>query len=106
MVAYEPSDDPASWIVNIIDYDNSHYLRKEAEAMCTKYTQLQFTNINTYYKQSDSYPFFTHGYKALFFFSSTSDPNYHTLNDLAANCNFNYCREIVKASCALLVNKN
>ncbi|MCU0473268.1 MAG: M28 family metallopeptidase [Bacteroidales bacterium] len=106
MIAYEPSSDPASWAVNIMDYDNSHLLRKEAESMCLKYTQLQYINDNKYNKQSDSYPFYTNGYKAIFFFSNSMDPNYHTLNDLAENCNFNYSGEIVKASCALLVNKN
>jgi len=106
MIAYEPSTDPSSWIVNILDYDNSHLLREEAESMCSKYTQLQFINDNKYYRQSDSYPFFSNGYKALFFFSNAVDPNYHTLNDLAENCNFNYSSEIVKAACALLVNKN
>lgn len=106
MIACEPVKDKSAWIVNILDYDNSHDLRLLAQEMCTKYTALEFTNINTYNKQSDSYPFFTYGYKALFFFSNTMDPNIHTLNDLVANCNFEYCREIVKVSCALLVDKN
>jgi leucyl aminopeptidase len=106
MIAYEPSNDKSTWIVNIMDYDNSHDLRLFAEQMCTKYTVLKFTNINTSNKQSDSYPFSTNGYKALFFFSSSLDPNYHTLNDLVTNCNFEYCAEIVKVSCAILVNKD
>ena len=106
MIAYEPSADPSAWTVNIMDYDNSHFLRKEAEAMCTKYSRLQYTNDNTLHNYSDSYPFFTNGYKAIFYFSGTMDPNYHTLNDLAENCNFSYCSEIVKASLALLVSKN
>ena len=106
MIAYEPSDDKSSWIVNLIDYDNSHDLRILAQEMCTKYTSLKYTNINTYNSQSDSYPFSLNGYKALFFFSNVMDPNYHTLNDLASNCNFGYCAEIVKVSCALLVNRD
>lgn len=106
MVAYEPGDNSASWYVNIIDYDNSHYLRKEAEQMSVRYTLLQYKNDNTYYKSSDSYPFFTNGYKALFFFSDKSDPYYHTTNDLAVNFNFEYCREIVKTGCALLADNN
>ncbi|MDQ1332049.1 MAG: Zn-dependent exopeptidase [Bacteroidota bacterium] len=106
MIAYEPSTDPASWVVNIMDYDNSHLLRKEAESMCSKYTQLQYITDNTHNRQSDSYPFYTNGYKAIFFFANSMDPNYHTLNDLAKYCNFSYSREIVKAALALLVNKN
>jgi Zn-dependent M28 family amino/carboxypeptidase len=106
MIAYEPDNNKANWSVNIIDYDNSHYLMTEAEQLCSKYTVLKYFNDNTHNRQSDSYPFFTNGYKALFFFSQKIDPNYHTLNDLASNCNFEYCREIVKISCAILVNKN
>jgi Zn-dependent M28 family amino/carboxypeptidase len=106
MIAYEPDNNSANWSVNIIDYNNSHYNRTEAERLCTKYTVLKFTNDNTYYRSSDSYPFFSNGYKALFFTSQKMDPNYHTLNDLASNCNFGYCREIVKISCAMLVDKN
>ncbi len=106
MIAYEASVSSADWYVNIIDYDNSHALRHEAEAICDKYTVLNHTNDNTYNKQSDSYPFFTNSYKALFFFSVDSDPNYHTLNDVTANCNFEYCAEVVKLQCALLADKN
>ncbi len=106
MIAYEVSSTSADWYVNIMDYDNSHSLRHEAEAICDKYTLLNYTNDNTYNKQSDSYPFFTNGYKALFFFAGDSDPNYHTLNDVAANCNFGYCAEVVKLQCALLADKN
>jgi len=106
MIAYEPTDDPAGWYVNIIDYDNSHNLRADAEKMCSRYTILNYRNDNTYSGRSDSFPFFAWGYKALFFYSDKVDPNYHTLNDLPDNCNFDYCREITRISCALLVVKN
>ena len=106
MIAYQPGSNQSTWIVNIIDYDNSHNLRIKAEEMCNRFSVLNFNNDNTYNKQSDSYPFFLNGYKAIFFFSDYLDPNYHTLSDLAENCNFEYCREIVKISCALLVDNN
>lgn len=106
MIAYEPENDPSAWCVNILDYDNSHNLRADAEKICASFTKLNFRNDNANNKKSDSYPFFTNGYKALFFASDKVDPNYHTLNDVAANCNFDYCREIVKISCALLADKN
>lgn len=106
MIAYQPENDRSGWIVNINDYDNSHTLRTNAEDMCNRFTVLKFKNDNTYNKQSDSYPYFINGFKALFFASSIVDPNYHTLNDLVANCNFDYCREIVKLNCAILVDNN
>jgi leucyl aminopeptidase len=106
MIAYQPGTNRSDWIVNIMDYDNSHKLRTEAEQMCSRFTVLKNKNDNTSNKQSDSYPFFANGYEALFFFSNYIDPNYHTLNDLAVSCNFDYCREIVKVNCALLVENN
>ena len=108
MIAYEAPGDPnaSPWCVNIIDYDNSHGLRIDAEKICTKFTPLIYKNDNKYNKSSDSYPFYTNGYKALFFFSEISDPKIHTLNDVAEYCSFGYCCEIVKISCGLLAEKN
>jgi hypothetical protein len=106
MIAYQPGTNSADWVVNIMDYDNSHKIRAEAEQLCTKFTVLKNKNDNTSNTLSDSYPFFRNGYEALFFFSNYIDPNYHTLYDLAVSCNFDYCREIVKVNCALLVEKN
>ena len=106
MIAYEPTSDKSNWFVDIMDYDNSHNLRYRAQDLTIKYTVLNHVNVNTYNKQSDSYPYSVNGFMALFFFANASDPNIHTLNDNLANCNFEYCREIVKISCALLVYYN
>jgi Zn-dependent M28 family amino/carboxypeptidase len=106
MIAYQPGNDKTNWQINIIDYNNSHSFRYQAEGLCRKYTVLKPYNDNTYSNASDSYPFYNYGYKALFFFSRVMDPNYHTINDVAANCNFEYCSEIVKLNCAILVDRN
>jgi leucyl aminopeptidase len=106
MVAYQKLADRTGWVVNIVDYPNSYTLRTKAQELCTKFTGLKYKTDNTYYRQSDSYSFYTNGFKALFFFSDVVDPNYHTLNDLASNCNFEYCREIAKLNCTIAVNAN
>lgn len=106
MIAYQPATDKSSWIVNIIDYGNSGSLRTKAEILCSKFTVLKYRNDNKYNKQSDSYPFSINGFRSLFFFSDIIDPGYHTLNDVVTNCNFEYCREIVKLNCAMLVDSN
>ena len=106
MIAFQQGTNQSEWRVNINDYDNSHSIRQEAERMCSQFTVLGFVNDNTYNKQSDSYPFFTFGFKALFFFSDQIDPGYHSLDDITPNCNFEYCSEIVKISCALIVDNN
>jgi hypothetical protein len=106
MIAYEPTTDKRQWWVDIMDYENSVALRLRAQDMTQNFTVLNHININTYNRQSDSYPYSLYGFKALFFFGYASDPNYHTLNDIAANCNFEYCREVVNISVALLVDMN
>jgi Peptidase family M28 len=106
MIAYEPGSDKSGWIVNIMDYDNSPDLLNRAQVLAEKYTGLKYVNDNTLNKKSDSYPYSANGFKAIFFISTSSDPNYHTLNDISVNCNFEYCREIVNISCAMLVDSN
>jgi len=105
MIAFWPSDQ-SNMKVNIIDYSNSHDLRESAETACQLYTSLGTNNDSTYYKSSDSYPFYQRGFKAIFFISDADDPNYHTTSDLVSNCNFTFCKEVTKVSCALLVAKN
>jgi leucyl aminopeptidase len=106
MIAYEPTTDKRQWWIDIMDYDNSVALRLRAQDMTQEFTVLNHVNINTANRQSDSFPYSQYGFKALFFFGYASDPNYHTLNDIAANCNFEYCREVVNISVALLVDMN
>ncbi len=106
MIAYQRLADKNGWVVNLVDYNNSSSLRKRAEELGAVFTVLKFKNDNTYNKQSDSYPFFLNGFRPIFFFSDVIDPNYHTINDLAKNCNFEYCREITMLNCAMLVDYN
>lgn len=106
MVAYCPFADRQYWFVNIIDYENSRELRLSAQELAEKYTCLRFINDNKYRKQSDSYPYSLKGYQALFFIGQAPDPNYHTLKDVSAVCNFDFCAEVVKLNCAILVEKN
>lgn len=106
MIGYETGNDPAVWQVNILDYPNSTGLRSEAERIIIEYTGLGYINDNTYNRYSDSYPFSQRGYKALFFSAVDDDPFYHTINDVATNINFEYCREVSKVSCAILIEKN
>jgi hypothetical protein len=106
MISFQPSTNQSDWGVNIMDYDNSHNLRREAEVISDRFTNLKYYNYNTYNKQSDSYPFFINNFKALFFISASSDPYYHTSDDTSEKYNFKFCREIVKLNCAILIDKN
>jgi leucyl aminopeptidase len=106
MIAYAQYSNRLFWTVNIMNYSNSAELRSEAVTLCKKYTGLTPLNDNTNNKRSDSYPFFLKDYQALYFAAGDLDPNYHTTDDLVSYCNFNYCGEVVRLSCAMLVYSN
>ncbi|MDZ7737806.1 MAG: M20/M25/M40 family metallo-hydrolase [Bacteroidales bacterium] len=106
MIAYEPSSDMDSWKVNIMNYENSGTLLNDANRLATRHTVLNSWTDNRLNSYSDSFSFSQYGYPALFFFKDADDPYYHSLNDITDNCNFTYCREIVKISAALLVDRN
>ena len=103
MIGYETSANPLNWFVNILDYENSSGEREKADKIAERYTRLITYNDNTYSQYSDSWPFAQNGFPALFFHNNSSDPNYHTPDDLAVNCNFEYCREVTLISLAILV---
>ncbi len=106
MIAYleEPSATP--WLVNIIHYDNSEGLKNEAAELCAVNSTLVSYSDNTNYNRSDSYAYYMNGFRALFFHQSDIESTYHTVGDVTSVCNFQYCREIVRASCALVLDKN
>ncbi len=106
MIAYETSNDKSTWKVIILDYGNSHDLYLQTEELASTYTSLSTVNDNTYSNASDSYSFWIWGYKAIFFMCYGDDTNYHTINDLAEKCNFEYCSEITKLSCSVLLKNN
>jgi Zn-dependent M28 family amino/carboxypeptidase len=96
----------SSWTVNIADYDNSSTLRSDFVACGERYTSLNFANDNSYNDESDSYSFSQQGFKVIFLIGNEDDGNYHTTNDMVSNCNFDFCREVTKLSCAYLVQEN
>lgn len=106
MIAYQPSQASKPWYINIIHYDNSYGLMSDAARLCAANTNLLSYSDNTYYNRSDSYPFFMNGFRPLFFHQDETESTYHTVNDLASGCNFEYCREIVKISCSLVAERN
>lgn len=106
MIAYleEPSATP--WLVNIIHYDNSEGLKNEAADLCAVNSTLVSYSDNTNYNRSDSYAYYMNGFMALFFHQSDIESTYHSVGDVASVCNFQYCSEIVRASFALVIDKN
>jgi hypothetical protein len=105
-VAYEPSTKIPTWQMNMAHYANSYTLVQEAITYCQAYSGLSPLIDKTNAKKSDSYSFFLGNLMALYFSQKQIDPNYHTVKDKSINLNFDYCREIAKVTCSMLVFKN
>jgi len=106
MIAYEPSNNLDLWKVNIMNYKKDDLLLSLAYELCTTHTVLDPITDLLFSDCGDSYSFAAKGYPALFFMSASENPDYHTTLDLSSNCNFDYCREVVRLNYAILLHAN
>jgi len=106
MISFVADPSLKPWQLNILYYENSEDLRDDAALLCNAHSTLTSYSDNTVNEYSDSYPYYLNGFKALFFHQSDIESTYHTPDDKVSMCNFEYAREVVKVSCALLVNKS
>lgn len=89
--------------VDIIWYPGAEKEARLDSTLKRLYTTLTPIMSTNYRSQSDSWPFFTNGYKAVFNIESDLSPYYHTTNDLSTKIDFSYATEIIKSSMALLL---
>ena len=107
MISYAPDPNPTTWVLNVMNYDDSSDLQAKIVNCGKLYSQLTFVNNNTNSKRGDSYSLYKSGFKAAFLISEFyNDPYYHTINDVVDNYNYLFCREVVAISCAFLVQEN
>jgi Zn-dependent M28 family amino/carboxypeptidase len=106
MIAYEPDENISSWEINIMNYDNSESLRQSAEILTRTYTGLTAVTDNYYREEGDSYSFFLKNFPALFFISYDENPHYHTSDDVTSHCNFEYCSQVARLCCSMLLFYN
>ena len=102
MIAYS-TQSPSEWLVRLMPYDGSLEQSQFAAQLTSQYTTLNpvYGSMNS--SGSDSYPFWQHGFKVIYFFENTFTPNYHSVLDLVANLNPVYCAEVIRASVACAV---
>jgi len=96
-------DSLPDWQVRLMPYDGCLQQSAFAAGLTS-----QFTALETYYgysnsPYSDSYPFWSRGYPAIYFFEDQFSPYYHSTQDLVANLNPSYCAEVIRASLACAV---
>jgi hypothetical protein len=107
MISYNPNTNPDTWMVNVMNYDNSAELQNQIVTCGRLYSKLIFVNNNTNSKRGDSFSFYQNGFNASFVISEFStDPYYHTINDVTDQYNYPFCREIVAVCTAFLVQEN
>ncbi len=89
--------------VSINYYTGAEDYREIAKQSTKKFTQLKASNGDPNSGGSDSYPFWSYGYPAVYFEENVFSLVYHTEQDLISKCSINYCAEVIKASCATLL---
>lgn len=75
-----------------------------AKEMVSKYTVITPVTGGANSAGSDSHSFWKRGYQAVYFEEDQFSPYYHTSADTIGNYNMQYCAEIIKGACALLIN--
>jgi hypothetical protein len=103
MIACENSASKVNWYLRIMHYSNADDLTSRALTLCGRYCELTALPDTIYNRRSDSYPFYAHNIKSIYFMGASADNNYHTLNDVVSNCNTEYCTQVAALSCAVLV---
>jgi len=90
--------------VNINYYSGSEQYTELALSCINKYTTLNSNKGDLNASYSDSYSFWSNGFKAIYFEESEFSSVYHSDEDVIDYCNVPYCTEVVKSSCATLLN--
>ncbi len=98
MIANQNSPQP--WQVRLMPYDGSMEHSHHAARITNRYSDLTayFGSMNS--GSSDSFSYWTRGYNVIYFFENEFSPVYHSVNDLVANLNPQYCAQAIKASVA------
>jgi bacterial leucyl aminopeptidase len=96
----------SQWTIQIQKYPNSQWVTNLAKYMINNFTVLNIAESTQYIQYSDSYPFYSNGYPAVFFIEDQFTPFYHTVNDLVATTNKFFAAEVVKISLGMLINQN
>jgi len=90
--------------VNINYYSGSEQYTELTLNCINKYTGLKSGRGDLNASYSDSYSFWSNGFKSVYFEESEFSSVYHSDDDVIDYCNIPYCTEVIKSSCATLLN--
>jgi len=101
MISYRPNPDVKEVDINI--YRGAESFQVQASAVAAQYTGLTALRGSTNSSGSDSYSFYQFGYPAIYFEERYFSPWYHTTSDQVQRYDMEYCAEITRASCAMVM---
>jgi hypothetical protein len=103
MIAHTTSTNYQLWTMKIVFNQGSYALANGTSTLCSQYIGIYALGDSVHTTNSDIYPFYTKGYRAMEFTSGDTDVNDHTTLDIANNCNQSYSSLITGLSCVVLV---
>jgi len=95
-----------NWKFNIQKYPQTDWIENLTNQIAQDYTQLTPVVATNSIEHSDSYPFYLRGYPAVFFQEYDFCFLLHTISDSINSLDMNYCAEVTKISCGILLNTN
>ena len=92
--------------VTIIKYPMAEWAAYLAADVYETYTNLQVNiPVDYLFGGSDSYSYFQFGYPAIFVQEHDFSPYWHKPGDTVGNCNIEYCTEVTRGACALILQQ-
>jgi hypothetical protein len=94
-----------SWTIDLFNSTLSPLITSMAIYIIENYTTLNIYSWQPVYEVGgDIQPFLDAGYQGIYFMEHLINPNYHTINDIADNCDFQYLAEATKVSLGLILH--
>ena len=98
--------DSADWRLDFQNYPEAEYITDLAHVICDKYTSITPVDTNDHIMYTDARYFHEAGVPCIFFEEFHFNPYTFTAQDIPDNCNMEYCTEVAKISCGMLIYLN
>lgn len=90
----------------IVKYPAAEWAAYLAADVYETYTNLQVNiPVDYVFGGSDSYSYFQFGYPAIYVQEEVFSPFWHKIGDTVGNCNIEYCTEITRGACAIILQQ-
>jgi len=103
-ISYSP--DTARWKLDFQNYPGAEWVTDLAHYVCDNYTKITPVDTDDHIMFTDSRYFHESGIPAIFFEEYHFNPFTFTEDDTVENCNIEYCTEVARISCGMLVYLN